>query len=198
MKKYIVLLLIMIFSFGGCSFMTSPAIRVDNGIKKVAWHFSITEDVKVAVFGDRAEDVKDVFRDFGFKVVADQQKELANYIIVVRVENLGYGYSWGYYIYPAMTKLNVVDDETGIERSYRGTAEFRVFVRNYGGINSTYHQPSDPYGLAAKMAAAEAIGNFIQGNNILHKDLGTRYSPCPEAESIPWDELLSSSLFLFS
>jgi len=164
MKKYSVLLMILFLSFEGCSFMVSPAIRVDNAIEKVGRDYQITEDISVAVFGNRADDIKDVFKDFGFSVVNSEP----DYIVEVKIQNLGTGRAWRYLVYSAKIRLLITDNETKEEYYYKANAEFRVFMGGYG-INSTYHYPSDPYGVAAKKAAAEAIGDFLEENDISHR-----------------------------
>lgn len=171
MKKHLVLLIISFLFLSGCSaFLPSPAIRVDNAIKKVGQKYAITRFVSVAVIGYRAREIKDVFRAFGFPIVADDHKEKADYIVQTEVENLGIGYSFGFQIYPAKVWLKVVQESTGIEDTFEGTGEFRLFQSYYSyGINRTYHYAQDPYGLAAKIAAAEAVGNFIEKNGIDHR-----------------------------
>ena len=164
MKKYYVLFFGMIF-FVGCAFMTPPAIRVDNAIERAGQQYAITEDVSVNVLGNRAQDIEEVFHDFGFRIT----KSEPDYTIQVEVENLGWSQSWGYYMYPAKIRMRVVD-RAGREYFYKADATFRYFVSHgYYGYNSTRHYPNDPHGLAAKIAAAEAIGDFIEEQGIPHQ-----------------------------
>ena len=144
--------------------MTSPAVRVDNAVEKVGRDWRITKDLKVAITGNRASDIGDVFKDFGFSVVENE----ADYFVRVEIQNLGSGRAWRYYIYSAKTRLKITDSNTGKEYYCKADGEFRLFKSAYGGINSTHHYPHDPYGLAAKIAAAEAIGDFIYAAHIPH------------------------------
>lgn len=149
--------------------MRSPSLRVDEKVETICRQYRITRNINVIVLGRRAEQVKEVFRNFGFNVLIDQATENADYIFRVDTEEQGYGRSFGYIIYPAKVYLKNVDS-VGVERAYKGTAEFRYFRSHYYGRNSTYFYPADPYGIAVKMAAAEAIGNFIEGAGIPHKE----------------------------
>ena len=166
MKKYIVLLICV--SLGvGCAFMTPPAIRVDNAIEQVGRQYAITKDVSVAIFGSSAQGIADVFHDFGFTVV--REKEKADYVVETETENLGWSQSWGYYMYPAKVRMRIKDNRDQ-EYFYEADGIFRYFARSGYGYygNSTQHNPNDPYGLAAKIAAVEAIGNFIEEQGIPH------------------------------
>ena len=164
MKKYVSLFVLLIFSFWGCS-MISPAIRINNAIERVGQDFGITEDVSVTVAGNRADDIKDVFKDFGFSIVENK----ADYLVRVEVQNLGIGRSWAYYVYPVTIRLKIRNNKTRKEYYYKADGEFKFRVQLSGGIYSTYHYPNDPYGVAAKIAAAETIGDFMDEHNIAHR-----------------------------
>ena len=145
--------------------MTSPAVRVDNAIEKAGRAYGITKDVSVTVTGNRADNIADVFKDFGFSIVENKP----DYLVRVEVQNLGFGRSWRYQIYPAKLRLKITDKKTGKEYYYKANGEFRFFVSAYGGANRTYHYPSDPYGVAAKIAATRAIGDFMGEHKIPHR-----------------------------
>jgi hypothetical protein len=179
MKKYIVLFVLVAFLVG-CSLMTPPAVRVDNAIERAGRQYAITQDVSVNVLGNRAQDIEEVFSDFGFRISTQP-----DYTVQVEVENLGWGQSWGYYMYPAKIRMRVQDNRTGREYFYKADGVFRYFVSyGYYGYNSTWHYPADPYGLAAKIAATEAIGDFIEEQRIPH-----HWPPKPKPrQATPWGE----------
>jgi hypothetical protein len=160
MKKMILVLLLP-FLFSGCTmFLVSPAIRVDNAIEKVGARYRITDEASVSVTGDRASAIEDVFRSFGFSVV----NRSADYAVKIEVENLGYGYDWGCYAYPAKVRMRVTKNCIDKQFFYSADAEFKF----YSGSSSFSRYPSDPYGVAAKIAAAHAIGDFIEEQKISH------------------------------
>jgi len=165
MKKYVVLFFLVIL-LGGCYFMTPPAIRVDNAIEKAGQQYQILKDVSIAIVGNRAETIGEVFHDFGFSVVENE----ADYMVRVEVENLGWGQSWGYQMYPAKIRMRVKNNRTGREYFYKADGTFSYHLNyGYSGYNGTIHYPDDPYGLAAKIAAKEAIRDFIEEQGIPHR-----------------------------
>ena len=165
MKKYVCLIVLLNLSFWGCSFMVPPAIRVDNAIERETAKYRILEEISVNVLGNRAQDIEEVFHDFGFRI-----SNRSDYTIRVEVEHLGWSQAGGYYGYPAKLRMRVVDNRTGREYYYKADGTFWYFASHgYYGYNSTRHYPNDPYGLAAKIAATEAIGDFIEEQNIPHR-----------------------------
>ena len=164
MKKYVSLFVLLIFSFWGCS-MISPTIRVNNAIERVGHDYGITKDVSVTVVGNRANEIKDVFKDFGFSVVENK----ADYHVRVEVQSLGTGRSLVRHVYPVTIRLKIRDNRTGKEHYFKADGEFKFRAQHYGGIYSTYHSPHDPFGVAAKIAAAETIGDFMDECNIPHR-----------------------------
>lgn len=163
MKKYIVLFFVVSF-LGACVSMVPPAIRVDNAIEKVGGQYAITESVSVAVSGQYAQNIEEVFYDFGFRISKNP-----DYTIQVEAENLGWGRTWGYQVYPVKIRIRVRDNRSSQEYFYKANGTFQYYVSYYSGHNGTQHYPNDPYGLAAKNAAVEAIGDFIQEQKIPHR-----------------------------
>lgn len=171
--------MLCVFSFWGCAYMTPPAIRVDNEIEREGQQYQITDEVSVNVLGNRAQDIEEVFHDFGFRISSQP-----DYTVRVEVENLGWSQSWGYYLYPAKIRMRITDNH-GREYYYKADGVF-YYRANHGyyGYNSTQHQPNDPYGLAGKIAAKKAIKDFIGEQEIAHKKPP---KPKPRQET-PWDE----------
>jgi len=164
MKKYFVLLIGMVVLMG-CASMIPPAIRVDNAIEEAGQQYKITANVSVNVSGMGAQNIEDVFSDFGFQISSQ-----ADYTVRVESEILGQSRAWGYLIYPVKLRMWVKDTRSGQEYFYKANANFSYHLNyGYSGYNSVQHYPNDPYGLAAKIAATEAIGNFIQEQEIPHR-----------------------------
>ncbi len=168
MKKYVSLyvslFVLLIFSFWGCS-MISPAIRINNAIERVGHAYGITKDVSVTIVGNYADDIKDVFKDFGFSIVENK----ADYLVRIKVQSLGTGRSLMYYVYPATIRLTIIDNRTKKEYYYKADGEFKFRAQYGGGSYSIYHHPNNFYGMAAKIATPEAIGHFMDECNIPHR-----------------------------
>lgn len=164
MKKYICLFVLLVF--GGC-LMKSPLIRNEEVLAGVGSKYAILESITIAVTGydqDFKSDIKDVFRYFGFSIVNDNYMEKADYLVIPEKEVLGGGWNWGFQVYPVKVRLKILDKNTGVEHVFEGTGQYQEFRNSY-----RYQSYSNnPYGVAAKRAAMEAVGNLIGELGILH------------------------------
>lgn len=167
MKKYFCLLVLLVFGLSGC-LMRSPLIRNEEVLARVGSKYAILEPITIAVVGhDQGfiNDIKDVFRYFGFSIVNDNYMEKADYSVIPEKEVLGGGYNWGFQVYPVKVRLKILDKNTGIERVFEGTGQYQEFRNSY-----RYQSYSNnPYGVAAKKAAMEAVGNLIGELGISHR-----------------------------
>lgn len=192
MKKYLSLFVLSILFFTGCTTIGSryrstgrhywnrqdPLVETEQDLEGIANKYRITISVKIAVIGNNqqvVEDAKEVFDDFGFKIVQDNYEGDVDYVIRVERENRARGYS-GYYGFGysgrqkniVKAKLTLFDDAAGIEYRYDGMQEYRYRNYYWGYYHHSSSYQSDPGYIAFKGALMEAIGEFIQASSIPH------------------------------
>lgn len=196
MRKHIILFVLFFVFFSGSIFgqiaekYTEPGrhiwnrrdvlVETEEDLKEIARAYRITTTMKIAVIGNdqqAVEDAKEVFNNFGFHVMQDNYRHLADYTIEVEKEDRQDRYSGTYGYYGSSSgsrrvstvKLVVFDSKSGTERYYTGAGEYR-YAHYYTGYyyHNSYYQ-NDPGRMSSKIAIMMAIAEFIDGENIPHQ-----------------------------
>ncbi|MBD3282338.1 MAG: hypothetical protein GF387_01900 [Candidatus Portnoybacteria bacterium] len=182
MKKAIVLLTILVFLTGcttigqkhlqsGRSFLsqTNPVVEDMRTLKNILRENQISENVGVIVYSnniDLEKRAKEAFFNLGFKI-----GQKVDYIIELEEGPIGQGNStrrgFGYSNYrnkSTEVRMTVEKLNGGGTRHYSGTAEYSVRSYYYGYYSTESFQAW--VDLSLQMALINAIGDFIQGENI--------------------------------
>lgn len=154
-----------------------PLVEHEQELKEIIQSCKIKVDIKIAVMNNNsqtAEDVEEIFHNYGFKILQEEYEDNADYIIEVKREDrkdkhsgfYGYGYSNNDERVSGV-KL-IVFDRDGTKRYYSSLGEYKYGRSYWGWYYHNYSYLTDPGRMATKIAAAIAVANLIDGENILH------------------------------
>jgi len=188
MKKYFVLLTLLVLFFFGCTTIgeryTKPGgaifnvrhriIRQQEDLEAGMRSYSIIPSIRVSVSKSTDQqvetDLKWVFDNFGFQIV---RKGDVDYLVEVVKEDYGskytsyYGYGSLNYMKSIMAITLTVVDDKGVERSFRGIGEYS-YRQNYSSYYYSSSTYQDPRRFAAKIAATHAVAEMITQLEINH------------------------------